>query len=726
MTTRISAEALLPARAMNAPVGEASENAPSKEWMTVQGALKKAADHFAAGRLAEAGMIALEVRDARPNVADAWNILGVVAHRQGRTDEAIQSVKQAIKLNPRNAGYFANLGEMQRRLGKLDAAMIALKKAIRLNARAHHAWNNLGIVHYDKKQFGKAAECYRQAVILEPTYAEACNNLGNALRNLGQLDEAIVEYETAIRLRPDYPEAYNNMATVLRDQNRLNAAEQAYRQAMALRPRYFDACNNLANVLVLRKRPDDALKLLSKLLAERPGNPAVLVNVARAHVARRDYGSAEKILRQVLGADPDNVAALTVYGELCHDTDRFSEAVRMLRKAVARDPDNVEAWNLLGVAQKSMGAMDEAREAFARAIKLQPGAVDSYANMVDIETFTPGHPMLATMEAQLASLKDDGDDERFQVLNFALGKAFDDIGDYPRAMQHFQQATARRRSQLVYREAEVLGYFDEIRAAFTSEFLAHPPYEGNSSDRPIFIIGFPRSGSTLTEQIIASHPQAHGAGEVKHLFNVMSSLRRAVPNLQRYPAIVHEMTAPQFARVAKLYLDRLGAGAGNAQRVTDKMLTNFYLVGLIHILFPQARIIHTMRNPMDTCLSAWTKLFKDDMPHTYDLAELGRYYAKYSELMDHWRSVLPAGVMLDIHYEEIVGDLEGSARRIIDFAGLPWNDACLAFHASKRPVKTASLASVRKPIYDTAVGRWRHYGDFLQPLAVALGPVAGK
>lgn len=715
MNARISAEA--PALAPTLPV----PGQPTKEWMSVQGALKLAADHFNAGRFAEALSIAEQVKAARPDIADAWNIIAVSQHRMGRTEDGIQSLKQAIKLNSRNPGYYANLGEMQRRMGRPDAAITALNKAIRLNARAYPAWNNLGIVHYEKKHFAKAAECYRQALAIQPNYAEAHNNLGNALRNLGQFDEAIAEYEQALALRPDYPEACNNMGTVLRDQNRLAEAEQAYRRAISLRPKYFDARNNLANVLIQRRQPDLALRLLTDLLAERPGDRQALLNVARAHIGRRDYAAAEKVLRQILAASPDLPEALTVYAELCHETDRFDDALAMLRKVTARQPENPEAWNLIGLVHKALGAMDDARAAFKRTLKLQPAAIDAYANMLDIETFTPDHPLLPVMEQQLAALPPEAEDDRVMVLNFALGKAYDDMGDYGRAIDHYRRATALRRRQLKYNEAATLSFFDDVRKVFTAEFLASSGFDGNQSDRPLFIVGFPRSGSTLVEQILASHPQVYGAGEVKHLPNVLSSLHRAVPSLPSYPAIVRAMTAPQMTRVAKLYLDRLSAGAGNARRITDKLLANFYLVGLIHLLFPRAKIVHTMRDPVDTCLSSWTKLFRDDMPHSYDLGELGRYYVKYAELMDHWRAVLPAGTMLDIQYEDVVRDLEGNARRLIDFVGLPWDDACLAFHKSRRPVKTASAAAVRKPLYDAAVGRWRRYEDHIGPLLAALG-----
>ena len=230
----------------------------------------------------------------------------------------------------------------------------------------------------------------------------------------------------------------------------------------------------------------------------------------------------------------------------------------------------------------------------------------------------------------------------------------------------------------------------------------------------------PRSGSTLVEQILSSHPDVYGAGEVKYLSVALGKLRDRFPSLPKYPDMVAKLMPAQMDIAARGYLQALTASAGDAKQVTDKLLTNYFFVGLLNLFYPNAKVIHTRRDPVDTCLSGFTKLFKDDMPHSYDLAELGRYYGKYRELMEHWETVLPEGVMTTVVYEDVVADTEKEARRLIDFLGLPWNDKCVDFHKSDRPVKTASVAQVRKPIYKTSVQRWKKYGDGLQPLVDAV------
>ncbi|MGF7161699.1 tetratricopeptide (TPR) repeat protein [Rhodoligotrophos appendicifer] len=693
---------------------------PGKQWVSVQAALKNAVSLYSAGKLSEAENLIRQIVTARPKLADAHNVLGVVLHRQGKTEEGIKALKQAIALNGSAANYFSNLGEMERQKGYLDAAQITLQRAITLDAGAYQAWNNLGIVYFDKRDFAKAEESYRKAIAAKPDYAEAYNNLGNALRARGKADQAIEQYERAIELKGNYPEAYNNMGTVLRDTMKFEEAEFSYRRAVSLRPEYLDAHNNLATLLVALDRSEEALRALGDILKKSPGHVPALVSTARAQLRRGNVTLAEAAVKRALKLEPKNSDALCVYGQVCHDADRYEEAVKVLEASIASRPDNVEALNLLGIALKSVGQMEKAKEAFVKALELQPLAIGAYSNLVDLEKFTPDHPMFVAMTGLMAKVKNP-EDERFMALHFSLGKAYDDVGDPEKSFYHYELGTRLRRQKLDYKEAEVMKFFDQIREVFSEEFFANRPYAGDASPMPVFIIGMPRSGSTLTEQILASHPKVHGAGEIKTLTQSLGLLRQKFPNLPRYPEMGKRMKSTQYGLVADHYLGTLKRIAGDAERVTDKLLTNYYFAGLAHTLFPNAKIIHTMRDPVDTCLSTFTKLFKDDMPHSYNLGELGRYYRKYEELMEHWRKVLPAGTMMDVKYEDVVDDVENHARRIVDFVGLEWDDQCLAFHESNRPVKTASVSQVRKPIYSTSVERWRRYEGHLDPLFEALG-----
>jgi hypothetical protein len=323
------------------------------------------------------------------------------------------------------------------------------------------------------------------------------------------------------------------------------------------------------------------------------------------------------------------------------------------------------------------------------------------------------------MDAVMSSAKNHHSDALL-ALHFAYGKALDDRGEHERALGHYILGGRMKRRQLQYDEEDTLAFFDSVVAAFPKALFDERTYQGIDDERPVFIVGMPRSGSTLVEQILASHPQVHGAGEVKYLSRALGQLRDRFPSLPKFPQMMAKLSPPQLDIVARSYLTALTKDAGKAKRVTDKLLTNYFFVGFLHLLYPRARFIHTVRDPVDTCLSAFTKLFKDDMPHSYDLGELGRYYRKYQALMNHWHEVLPEGVLSTVRYEDVVADTRNEAKALIKFLGLAWDPQCVDFHKSDRPVKTASVAQVRKPIYKTSVSRWKKFGDGLQPLIDAI------
>ena len=609
---------------------------------------------------------------------------------------------------------------MLRSVGRLDQAADTLRTAIKLDAKSAQAHNNLGIVLFDKRDFAGAAASYRAALVLAPGYPEAHNNLGNALRALGQPAQAIEAYERAIELRETYAEAYNNLAAALRDRQDDEAAELALRRAIALRPDYLDARNNLLSLLIARDRLDEAGHFASDTLKRWPSNSAAMVLMARLHIARNAYPAAKAVLDAALAASPDNAEALSMRALVAHELDDYETAVANYERAIELKPDNLEAINGLGVTLKSLGRLDDARAWFGRALDIAPDHPGIFSNLVDLERFSADHPLFIKMRSILAGMSSEQAGNAI-ALNYALGKAYDDMGDYEAAIRHFIAGAAGKRRLLEYNEAEMAAFFDGIRQVYGRSYFKAPPFDGNPTEVPVFIVGMPRSGSTLVEQIVSAHPAVHGAGEVKYLSAALGAVRARFPSLPKFPRMVPALKGLHFEFLAKAYMGQLEAAGGQADRITDKLLSNFFFVGLIHTLFPRARIIHTMRNPIDTCLSTFTKLFKDEMAHSYDLGELGRYYVHYQNLMAHWREVLPPGTMMEVAYEDMVADTEGKAREVIAFLGLPWDSRCLAFHELTRPVKTASVSQVRKPVYSTSVERWRRYGAALDPLVEALG-----
>ena len=350
-----------------------------------------------------------------------------------------------------------------------------------------------------------------------------------------------------------------------------------------------------------------------------------------------------------------------------------------------------------------------------------------YYNLTALRQLSPGDPLaraVKKLSRDMASL----DWEEQTLLHFALAKTFADNADYKRSFRHLLDGNALKRKHIHYDETATLAANDGLRAAFTSKLMRKNQGAGEPSRVPVFVVGMPRSGTTLVEQLLCSHPKIFGAGEIPEFFN--AAVEVGGPHLEALHFYDEnaEALGNQLRQIGASYLARIGRKAPAAERIVNKMPDNFRLAGLIHLTMPNARIIHIRRDPVDTCLSCFSTLFVgENVPFAYDLAELGRYYGSYDLLMAHWNEVLPPNVMLDMQYEELVADVEGQGRRMIAHCGLEWDPRCLNFHQTERPVRTASAVQVRQPIYKTSVGRWRKYEAFLGLTVLgartrALGP----
>lgn len=688
--------------------------------MSEKDALAVAGKLYTKGEFRQAEVLCTQLIKHRPGLSDAHSILGVSLNAQGKGKEGVASLKRAIKLNPKAATYRSNLGEVYRQQGNLADAITSLQAAIRLDPNNAQAHNNLGIVRFEGGAHTDAIEAYRQAIRINPNFAEAHNNLGNALRKVDGEDEALQAYQTALTLRQIYPEAYNNLGTLLQEQGKSDQAERALKTAIQQNPRYLEAYNNLATIHFKEKRDVEALGALAEALKISPVSSRALILTARVQMRRANYPAAEKACRIALKEQPDNAEALTVLGAIMHELDRFEEAIDIFAKAIALRPDLPEARNYFGATLKSVGRLSEAREQLLKSIEIDESLYGAYMSLNDLVDFSKEKALFRKMKAAMEAASDQRD-PLLLPLHYAYAKGLDDNKQYEKALEHYIIGGELKRKQLDYAEADTLAFFKKIQRTFPTKLFKNKPFQGIDTDRLIFIVGMPRSGSTLVEQILSSHSDIHGAGEVKYFAQSLARLRNRFPALPAFPEALDELSAEQFAMLGQDYLSAIGPAAGDSRRITDKLLTNYFFVGLLHLLFPQAKFINTRRDPIDACLSTFTKLFKDDLPHSYDLGELGRYYREYDMLMKHWEKVLPKGAMHVVNYEDVVADTERTARELIEFSGLDWQDACLDFHNSSRPVKTASVAQVRKPIYNTSVKRWERYGEGLRPLIDAIG-----
>jgi tetratricopeptide (TPR) repeat protein len=680
-------------------------------------ALALAEQHLQAGRLAAAETVCRDFLARRPACAPILHLLGIVLYQAGSLNSAIDLVRRAADMDGTVALYHCNLGEMYRLAGQRDAALAAGRRALAINPDLPQALNHVGILHYERNELDRAAAHYRRAIALAPDYVEAYSNLGNALRAQKKYDEALTAYRRALQLRPAYLDALSNMGTALRDMGRRDEAEATYRRALVLKPDHPSALNNLALVHKEREQFADASALLTRSLLVDPNNAKTLTYLALVRLDQKQVADADIAAVRALTLAPDDAEALNAMGLVRFEQQNADAALVHFRRAIARKPDLADAHNNIGSVLKEDGQIAAACEAYQRAINLDPRETAYYVNLVDSKKFAPGDAHLAAMEDQARNAESLTPIGRSR-LNFALAKAYDDLGRYDEAFACMREGNALKREGLNYDETRTLESFDRIRSTFDPKLLAKAA--GFSSSLPVFVVGMPRSGTTLVEQILASHPAVHGAGELADFNWLVDQLPGTGGNAFRYPEDATALMADQLYSLGKAYVERQRQRAPGAKRITDKMPANFLFLGLIHLTLPEARIVHVLREPRDTCLSCYSKLFSAEQNYSYDLGELGRYYGKYAELMTHWRSVLPEGRVLEIRYEDVVADLEASARQIVDYCGLDWHPNCIAFHETRRPVRTASASQVRRPIYRTAEGRWRKYQDHLTPLLAGL------
>lgn len=464
-----------------------------------------------------------------------------------------------------------------------------------------------------------------------------------------------------------------------------------------------------------------AVALYNQMLSLKADAPEIYNNLGHALRALGKPETAVLAFECAVALKPDNPEVLCNWGLALAELERFDEAEAKYLQAIEADPNFAGAYNNLALLMKAKGRLAEASKAVEQAIHLAPRNLAYYENLAAIRPFAAADPFLRALEELAGNCAALSATDQMH-LHFALAKAYENIDQPENAFRHLQSGNALKRRQLMYDEVETLGQMDRLRELVSQEFIAARRGCGEPSAVPIFIIGMMRSGTTLIEQILASHPQVFGAGEVDLFDRALGSIRNALPGRPPFPDMLQAMSPEHFRALAAFYLEKITRQAPAAMRVTDKMTVNFLFAGLIHLVLPNATIIHAVRDPADTCVSCFATHFTTGHAQTYDLGELGRYYRHYQTLMKHWHDVLPKGRIMDVQYEELVVDLEGVARRIVAHCGLSWDPRCLDFHRTDRAVRTASAAQVRKAIYKDSVGRWRKFEPFLEPLFAELEP----
>jgi tetratricopeptide (TPR) repeat protein len=607
---------------------------------------------------------------------------GLRHHRAGRLKEAEKIYAKILKVNPNLPACLHLRGFVAHQRGKNDEAIEHIGKAIERDPNQAVFHYNLASPYLAQRRLDEAIACYQKALRLNPELIQAHVNLGNVLQEQGRGTEAVHHYSIARELNPDDFLVHLNMANALHGQGKFEEAISCYEQALRLKPDLAEAHYNMG-------------------------------------IAYKEKGEIEKALscyQKALNINRDDFRAYYNMGNAFQEINKLDDAIACYQRAVEIKPENVDAYYHVGNALTNQGRFRDALSWYRKALHVRPDSAEAFYSMAKARKTTrqdADEMFELVRQLKKAELSDDG----YTYMNFALGKIYDDLGLYEDAFHHYEKANKRERSAHNFEPESYENFVTRIIDTFNADFFDQKRSWGKDSQAPIFIVGMPRSGTSLVEQIVSSHSQVFGAGELDFFFQLERKFS-AEREPATYPEFMGWFDRKAANRVSNDYLElisNLSQSEGEVAHVTDKMPYNFLFLGFLHALFPKARFIHCQRHPLDNGLSIYFQKFAREHHYAYDLDEIGLYYKEYRRLMAHWFEVLSTKIF-QINYEDLVCHQEGLSRELIAFCGLEWDSKCLLFHKSDRPVFTSSNWQVRQPMYKSSINRWKNYASFLAPL----------
>jgi tetratricopeptide (TPR) repeat protein len=601
---------------------------------------------------------------------------------EGRFPDAEDWSRRALVQDPWLADGWDMLSALAERDGQDDLALTRIERSVALAgpSNAHFPWRK-GVMLYRQGRHREAAAAIGRSIEIDSHNALTWFDAGIAMLS-DNPDMAFLCLGRSAVLSPEFGLAHQELGKMLQTVGQTEGALRRFRRALLCRPLNPDSHNDLGKICYEHKKRAEALDHFKRALILDPGHGTSVSNAGVGTEALRAYGAALGWYERAVRIAPNDAHALSSLGNCLQVMGRLTEADAWLEKAASLAPHDA---------------------------KIQYAAAQQ-------RKIRAGDPGPAAWEKLAASLPQQNLEDRC-YLHFALAKAYEDLGERERAFDHLLTANAAKRALVTYDEQATRAKLTRTQQIFTPDFLQRLQGQGDPAAQPVFILGMPRSGSTLVEQILASHPDVFGAGELTDLPDMIEAW--AAERGLGWPDLAATLSPQDLGVMGRRYAAAQKTRGGPARLVTDKSPGNFWMIGLIHLMLPNAKIIHTRRDPVDTCLSCFAKLFQD-VAFTYDLGDLGRHWRIYQRMMAHWHEVLPKGVLFDIDYEALVADQAEQTRRLLDYCGLAWNDSVLAFHKNQRPVNTASVRQVRNPIYTDSAGRWRPAPEKLAPLLDAL------
>lgn len=660
------------------------------------------------------------------SAADPTGTIEVALNHAGRLMAtnpalALEQANEILKAAPNHPVATLLVGVAHRALGDSGAAL----RTLRALADSQHRWAQahyeLGRTLGEAQQPEAAITALRRAVELKPDMPEAWRSLGDMLTILGDAKGADGAYGQQIKVSTHDPRLRTAAAALIAGD--IPQAETLLRAHLLQFPTDVTALRMLAELAARLGRDVDAETLLERCLELAPSFSGARYNYALILHRRNKPAASLQQLEMLLAAEPRNPAYLNSQAVVLAKIGDYRESLEVYAQVLAKTPNSPKIWMSYGHALGAAGRQKESIAAYRRSIQIAPNLGESYWSLANLKTFRFEEAELAAMRAQLART-DIGEEDRFH-FHFSLGKALEDAKDYAASFEHYAEGNRLRREGIYYEAAETDALVERSRLAYTADFFRERVGFGLQARDPIFIVGLPRAGSTLIEQILSSHSQVEGTMELQNIMNMARELRgpKSDDGDPNYTRSLAQMSAEQCRDLGQRYLDetRIQRKTGRAHFI-DKMPNNWLYAGFIHLILPNARIIDARRHPMACCFSNYKQHFARGQHYTYSLEEVGRYYAKYVELMAHIDQVLP-GKVHRVYHERMIEDTEGEVRRLLDFCGLPFEEACLRFYETERAVRTASAYQVRQPIFREGLDQWRHFEPWLDPLKTALGPV---